>query len=435
MRSPHSARRHPERSTGSAFRFEFACRVGVFALVGWLLGASVFPSGGRRGETVNAIDVPARLPGWTRLPASVALHVDMDATPEPWVTDWLAALERSGRSVTWTGSPTPLAVSAEAVADPRGGTRVNVVAPAGTSVIIRDDVSVIDSVRIASLGGSVTATDVVGRVSAAAEDQTASVVAPDTSSIRSIVVLGSAGWEGKFIVSALEERGWRVTTRFVVAPSVDVGQAPLTLDTARVAAVIAVDTAIGGVSESIERFVRSGGGLILAGPSSLAKTTASLAPGTLGPRFRPTTLPADTIGLGATGFYPVATLKGDAVAVERRTGGVAIAARRVGAGRVLQVGYDDSWRWRMAGGTGSEAAHRAWWSRLVSGVAYAPPASGAAAATGSAPLATMIDRIGPARPLPPGISGHPPIDHRVYLILILLLLLAEWASRRLRGLR
>jgi hypothetical protein len=261
------------------------------------------------------------------------------------------------------------------------------------------------------------------------------VRAPDSSRLRSIVVVGGAGWEGKFIVAALEERGWPVATRFVVAPNVDVGQrGSLSLDTAHVAVVIAVDTLLGGFGRDIDRYVRSGGGLILAGPSSLATSAAPLAPGTLGPRLRPTVLPADTIGLGATGFYPVASLARDAIALERRAGGVAIAVRRVGAGRVMQVGYDDSWRWRMAGGPGSDAAHRDWWSRLVSSVAYAPP-FGDQAGTGTAPVAAMVARLGTSRPLPASARGASPVDPRIYMTLIIILLLAEWGSRRRRGLR
>src|SRR5205823_227161 len=160
---------------------------------------------------------------------------------------------------------------------------------------------------------------------------------------------GGAGWEGKFIVAALEERGWPVITRFAVAPNVEVASgAPLTFDTSRVAAVVAVDTSVQSLGAALERFVRSGGGLVLAGPSSLAPSVRSLKPGTLGARLRPATQVGETIGLGTTGFYPVTALAATGVAIEHRAGGIALAARRVGAGRVLQVGYDDSWRWRMA---------------------------------------------------------------------------------------
>jgi len=416
-------------------RFELACRIGAFALLGWLLGASVVSSTGRQAETANSADVERRLPAWTRLPSGIALHVNVDATPSAAAVDWLSALRHSGRSVTWTGAPPALAVTAEPLADPRGGTRIDVASTSGSSVVVHDDAGILDSVRVSRLGGVVTSPVVVGRIAASVRGETASVRAPDSSRTRSIVVVGGAGWEGKFIVAALEEWGWPVATRFVVAPNVDVGQrGSLSLDTAHVSAVIAVDTLLAGLGRDIDRYVRSGGGLILAGPSSRAASAAPLAPGTLGPRVRPAVLPADTIGLGATGFYPVASLARDAIALERRAGGVAIAVRRVGAGRVMQIGYDDSWRWRMAGGPGSEAAHRDWWSRLVSTVAYAPPV-GDEAGTGAAPLAAMVGRLGPPRPLPAGARGAPPVDRRIYMTLIIVLLLAEWGSRRLRGLR
>jgi hypothetical protein len=422
MRSPRS-------------RFELACRAGVFALLGWLLGASLIPSSARRAETVSGAQLERRLAGWTRLPSSVALHASLDATPSVSVVDWLSALAHSGHSVTWTGSPLPLVVTTEAVRDPRGGTRVEIAAPNGSRVVVRDDASALDSLRVASFGGSVTAPDVAGRVVVRVGAESASVRAPDTTRSRSIVVVGGAGWEGKFIVFALEERGWLVVSRFSVAPNVDVGASALVLDTARVAAVIAVDTLLGALSPNLDRFVRSGGGLVLAGTSGLTRAASSLAPGSLGARYRPPVLPPDTIGLGATGFYPVVSLSRDAVALERRTGGVTIAARRVGAGRVLQVGYDDSWRWRMAGGPGSDAAHGAWWSGLVSAVAYAPPSRTDDASLGSAPLAAMVARIGPARPVPEAARGRPPIDHRMLMIIIMILLISEWGSRRLRGLR
>jgi hypothetical protein len=147
-------------------------------------------------------------------------------------------------------------------------------------------------------------------------------------------------------------------------------------------------------------------------------------------------LPKDTLSLGSTGFYPVSSLKQDAVTLERRGDGIAVAARRVGAGRVVQMGYDDSWRWRMAGAPGSENAHREWWSRLVSAVAYAPSAPSTTRVTDeSAPLARLVDAIGPARPTAAGVTDRAPVDRRILIALMMILLLAEWASRRLRGLR
>jgi len=418
--------------------FELACRLAAFAVLGWLLGGSMMRSSGRRVERASTSALASRLPTWTRAPSSVLLHADLATTPEARVVDWLAALERSGHAVTWSGAPPAVAMSSEPLADPQGGVRIELAAPARTSVVLRDDASVVDSVRVNQLGAAIVTPLVVGTLVGDAGGQRFSAPAPDSAHLRAIVVIGNAGWEGKFIVSALEERGWPVVARFRVAPNVDVTQGvALPLDTGRVAAVVATDTTIQSLGAALERFVRSGGGLVLAGSAGLAPAVAPLRPGSLGARTRPSALPVDTIGLGATGYYPVAALNGDGVALDRRSGGVAVAARRVGAGRVLQVGYDDSWRWRMAGGPGSEAAYRDWWSRAVAAVAYLPDAGVkiAESATESAPLANLVDRLGPPQPTAADKTPRPPVDGRLLLVLIMILLLTEWGSRRMRGLR
>src|SRR5690242_19780311 len=107
-------------------RFELGCRVGAFALLGWLIGTAVFPATGRRVERATHTDVDAKLARWTRLPSSVALHGDFASTPSPVAIDWLSALRRSGHAVSWSGSPPAMALSAEASGDPRGGARIDV---------------------------------------------------------------------------------------------------------------------------------------------------------------------------------------------------------------------------------------------------------------------------------------------------------------------
>src|SRR5215217_1105317 len=94
-------------------RFEFFCRVGAFALLGWLLGSSLLPSAGRRSERASNSDIAARLNQWTRAQPNVALHAAVAHVPDPWVVDWLAALAHSGHAVTWSGSPPAVAMSAE----------------------------------------------------------------------------------------------------------------------------------------------------------------------------------------------------------------------------------------------------------------------------------------------------------------------------------
>jgi hypothetical protein len=372
------------------------------------------------------------------MPAGVALHTESATSPEAWIVDWLAALGHSGHAVTWSGGPPAVAMSVEALPDPNGAMRIDVATPAQTSVVLRDDASVIDSLRVKQLGGTVVTPMLVGRVVGSAAGQIFSAPASASPRLRAIAVIGAASWEGKFIASALEERGWPVIARFHVAPSVDVAEGGvLPLDTSRIAALVALDTTIESLGVELQRFVRSGGGLVLAGPASRAASVAALSPGSLAPRTRPALRSADTIGLGSTGFYPVNAMKPDGVVLDRRADGIAIAARRVGAGRVLQVGYDDSWRWRMAGGVASEREHREWWTRAVGSVAYVPGAPDEVhlRSPESAPLAYLVSRLGPAQSAPASAMTRSAVDRRILMALIMILLLSEWASRRLRGAR
>src|SRR5439155_1311169 len=81
----------------------------------------------------------------------------------------------------------------------------------------------------------------------------------------------------------------------------------------------------------------------------------------------------------------------EAVPLEGQAAGVATAVRRAGAGRVLSIGYDESWRWRMLGGTSGLPAHRAWWSRMVGLVAPEHGARAVGDVGDAAPAAALID--------------------------------------------
>ena len=415
-------------------RLELGCRIGAFALLGWLIGTSIFPAPRRAVERASASDVLARLPSWTRTPSSVALHGALEAAPSPLALTWLAALRHAGHGVTWSGSPPAAVVVAEPVVAPNGGVRVNVAAPANSRVTVGDVAGAIDSARVAGLGATFTLPLIVDSLMLRINQQPLTIARPKDMPVRAVLVVGGAGWEGKFAAGALEERGWKVVTRFAVAPSVDVRAADQPqIDTAHFAAIIAIDSTVEVLGPAVQRFVERGGGLVLAGASAGARSVSPLAAGSVGARIRRNVAADDTIGLGSTGFFPVTSVREDAVALQRSASGVAIAARRVGAGRVVQVGYDDSWRWRMAGASGSEAAHRAWWSRVVSSVAYAPAMRAEDQKTFDAPVASLFGRLGPPRPAPVASSGN--VDPRILLAIILLLLLVEWTSRRLRGLR
>src|SRR5690606_21527227 len=119
---------------------------------------------------------------------------------------------------------------------------------------------------------------------------------------------------------------------------------------------------------------------------------------------------------------------------------VAVAARRVGAGRVVQLGYEETWRWRMTGPDGAPDAHRARWGALVSAAAYAPESTVVAGAPAmqpldDAPVARLIAALGPPGEEPAASAGTaasrgvPPW----LFVVIAALLLVEWLSRRARG--
>lgn len=141
----------------------------------------------------------------------------------------------------------------------------------------------------------------------------------------------------------------------------------------------------------------------------------------------------------ALAIGPLRGLTSDAVPLERTPNGeIAAAARRVGNGRVLQVGYGDTWRWRMAGTDEDPvSAYREWWATMVSSVAYASRTPHAAPdALEPTPLATLISVLGPATPMSSTRVSLLWLDPRWLAWLFVVApaaLLLEWTSRRLRG--
>ena len=111
--------------------------------------------------------------------------------------------------------------------------------------------------------------------------------ARDSLALKPVLVLGAAGWESKFTIAALEERGWRVASRVRVAPNVDVTQGPLgAIDTARYSAVIALDSTAASSATAIARYAREGGGVDPRWQLLLALVAcSSIAPGDVGRRI------------------------------------------------------------------------------------------------------------------------------------------------------
>lgn len=391
---------------------EWMLRVVSFGLLIVLLLRAMHPDRSTRTAIVSSISDPGALRtalrAWT-ISTPPALHLRFAAVPSPVERDWLRALSRAGTPVTWDGDRlSATAVTVTRMVDPVPTWRADIAAPAAGVVLLRDNVGALDTVRADGSGISAVLPSLVGRFGATSGGTTAWAGVRDSVLLRKLLVEGKAGWETKFAIAALQERGWSVDALTHVAPGVDVREgAPSLPDTARYAAVIAIDSSATLIAENVAAYVRSGGGLVTL---------------------------HDAAGIGPVGA-PV-------VMLERRADGTAVSARRAGQGRVVHVGYTDVWRSRMAGPNGAAdpaASNRAWWGDLIASVAYAPRDSlHVEQNVDPAPLASLVDRIGErsasvtsaARPF----RGYG-IPTTVLFALLLATLLLEWASRRLRGAR
>lgn len=422
-------------------RLEHVLRGVVIVVLAVLLWQSLHDGSDSGRQSVSARSVRNALVKWSALGrAPSGIHVQMDSMPSPLERAWLGALAGAGSSVTWSGDLPPVMIGAQPVASPAGGVKVIIAAPSGSSVVLRDDVGLIDTVRAQSGGAALGLASVAGNIAASVKGSLASTVSRDSIVLHRILVVGNAGWESKFVVAALEEEGWKVDAFIRVAPGVDVTQGPsAVIDTSRYSAVVALDGAASTYANRIIEFARTGGGVVLAPPAASLDAMAPLRAGTVGRATSEahTIQSGGAVTLATLALSPITSLRSDAIPLERRAGAVSIAARRIAAGRSLQLGYEDTWRWRMGGAEGAVRDHRRWWTGLVSSVAYASriPRATTIAPTDEAPMIGLITVVGPASPAGSILtgSGSPPDWPAWLFALLALALVGEVGSRRLRG--
>lgn len=425
MPSPTSARARAE------WYARLAAIVALIAL-GWRLVTD------RGGPTATVQVATAHLPAVL----AQATHHDLDGMhltasrlPDPASRDWLRALSAAGTSVSWnlTSSLVPLALSVEPIVVPDGGVRIDVVAAGRSSVRISDDAGDVDS--LPGIAGAVAVharTTGAIRVSNMVGEATAPT--PPALRLRPILVVGEAGWESKFLIAALEESGWNVAARLTTAPGIAVVQGSIVpLDTARYAAVVVLDSLAFQPSE-LSRFAQSGGGVVLGGVTVANARLVALAGASVRQleqgRLGAVAGDDPTRGLAARVF---AIDDRHAATLDRRNGAAVMVARRLGAGRVLAIGLQDTWRWRMQGADGSVPSHRAFWSGAVARVAHVSAPARDADGFSAAPLAGMVARLGP--PSEAMIRADDGASWLLPLLfaIVVLGLLVEWTSRRLRG--
>ncbi len=365
-----------------------------------------------------------------------AIDVDIDATLSTAYRDLLVALRRAGVSLHWHGTPMVLAIEATHVREPDARARILVVAGNVAPVALVDSAGGLDSLR-AGAGATVDAEAVVGDVRAEQGVFTARATPSSSTPRRAVLVLGRPDWESKFAIAALTESGWTVRARIPTAPGVVIrDDGILPIDTARYDVVVALDSSAADLAPAIARFVSEGGGLVAEGSALSLDALRTIAPARAGERMPGRILLAeDTVTRRDLPLRPLSALRSDAIALERQAAGPSVAARRAGMGRVLAIGYDDSWRWRMLGGVSGLAAHRRWWSAAAGSVS--PDHAAVAEANGSAaPVAALVSALG--RPAAP--TREVPRDTRnplpwMFLLIVAAALLAETGSRRFRGAR
>jgi hypothetical protein len=421
-------------------RLEHVLRGIVIAALAVMLWQSLREHTDSGGRDVSARNVAA-LAEWSALAKAPArIHVRLDNVPSPLERSWLGALAGAGSSVTWSGDLPPVMIDAQPIASPVGGTKVFVAAPSGSPVVMSDEIGAIDTLRAENGGVSVSLNTVADNLTARVKGSIASTIQRDSVVLRKVLVIGDAGWESKFVVAALEEEGWKVDTYIRVAPGIPVTQGSIApIDTSRYSAVVALDGAAAPYANRIVDFAQAGGGVVLTPQAASLDAMVPLRAGAVSraPSEARAIQAGGSVTLATLPLGPITSLPSDAVPLEKRGGAVAIAARRIGTGRVLQLGYEDTWRWRMGGGEGAVRDHRLWWTGLISSVAYAPRTTrmAFAPATDEAPMTGLVAAIGPGTPAETisKLSRHQSAWMTWLFVLLTLGLFGEVASRRRRG--
>lgn len=404
--------------------------------------------GGDRVEAGSLSELSGVLTEATMRPMA-QVDVRLDELPDETTRAWLSALRGAGTDVRWReiGTLPATTLSVEPIASPDRPRRVSLAgAPAGP-VIIRDALGVIDSATVTSDAAREADARVSGPVEARVRGATLRVSDTDSVNLRAVLVIGRAGWEARFTAAALEEAGWQVETEFLVTPRGASGPAPdagrgsavrtrgasAAIDTARYAAVVALDASASARASAISGFVREGGGLIL-GHDAAAGSLRELAPARSGAAFREALggLLSSLPRRGLAG-HALVNLVPDALILERRGPAITMAAQRQELGRVVLIAYDDLWRWRMEGGEMAPEDHRAWWSHLVASVAFSPTMPAGHDGGDPAPLAALHAALGVPKSAVPGAPAQSIPWALVLGSACILLLMIEWTSRRLRG--
>jgi hypothetical protein len=397
--------------------------------------------------STGALDVPVA--SLLRSEAE-SVNVTVAAALSPRARAELRAVRGGGQvvSLSATGALPAFAVSIEDEWRAAGGSRIQLAGDSTLRVSLADAAGLLDSVASTATGLNFRTGPVQGalRVDGSNVHAGASMRSAQLPATSRVLVLGSATWESRFVIAALEESGWPVDVALSLAPRVLIGQGALrTPSRVRHSVVVLLPGAASGAISALPAFVRAGGGLIIVGEAARASNIAMLRAGAPGvTRLGEIGAQASPVPRRGLDVVPLVSLPSGSVALETLSARTTVAARRVGAGRVIQVGYDNSWLWRMAGDDDAPAAHRRWWTSLVSSVVMrtAPIERDRREpeydTLDAAPIAALardlgLPQIRATSVAPIRANVITKLDERWLLALAVISLLASWTLRRWRG--
>jgi hypothetical protein len=424
------------RSLGSTVPLEWALRgVACIAIALALRDSFATREGAGQARVIDG----GRLFDALRVSSPDTLIVRTDTALSATARDWLHARIAAGAPVRWTGRVPAVAITVDAPHFPNGPAQARIAGVRGQIVSLRDSLGIIDSLTLVANATAIDLGTPIGATIARVAEQQMAVRVPHVSRGQHVSVIGRAGWESKFVIAALEEQGWRVSSRVLLRPDTAVTQGtPTRFDGEGTAVVVALDETAAPFAARLAAFVRGGGGLVLGAEAIASSAFAALRPGMAGAAIDAEVLAVtDSAPRRALAMRPSVRLITDAVALETRRGAVALAARRFGAGRVVSAGYSDSWRWRMIGPDGAEAKYRQWWSGVVaaaSGNATVP--APLRVETHSAPRVDMVAALGqPIADRAQSTRVPAPARRWRWSLVAAAVLLLEWGFRRVRGAR
>lgn len=334
MRSPDSRRSVLE----GVLRVASVAAMATLAARLWL-GATPFAP----EVPATSVSLDSALAAWSQK-APPRATVRASTLPDARQRDWLVAIRRSGSGLAWSvEDSTAGALVVEPGPLPEALARMAVLGKPSSYVLVSDGLGRIDSVRVGPRGAAFLRLRPLGAIQASLGSSTPVTVARDSLVVRPVLLIGSAGWESKFVAAALEEDGWTVSTRLQVAPGAVVRQGgAVAIDTSAYGAVIVMDSVSPLDGAVVARFVSEGGGLVASGPGvrhpalrSLLPRGAGQTPGALGALLGPT----PRSGLNTRALV----VNANNVVFERRNGAAVVGALRIGSGRVVAAGYDDTW--------------------------------------------------------------------------------------------